>query len=122
LDFSADFGVNVTAAYNDTTDEQRTRALDASDVQYNVALDMFLDPNATTAATADLPRYEVMIWLSYSYGVYPVGIDGSSPGKEQYMIGDTRLCVCSLLLLPVLVLLPSTTSTYFYLCKRQLTD
>ena len=89
LEFAADFGVNVTSAYNKTA-EQRLQALTTDDVQYDVTLDMFLDANET-AASSDLPTYEIMIWLSYSYDVYPVGIDTSSPDKYQYIIGGTRL-------------------------------
>lgn len=79
----------MTAAADEDT-QQRLQALDDNDVQYNVALDMFLDADATKA-TSELPHYEVMVWLSYSYEVYPVGIDTSSPDKDQFVIGDTRL-------------------------------
>lgn len=34
-------------------------------------------------------RKEVLVY--YSYDVYPVGIDTSSPDKYQYIIGGTRL-------------------------------
>ncbi len=68
LDFTGSFGVNVTSAYNESSEDRRLQALDDEDVQYKIALDMFFDPNATEA-TASLPRYEVMIWLSYSYDV-----------------------------------------------------
>ncbi|KAK4943646.1 hypothetical protein LTR10_016743 [Elasticomyces elasticus] len=88
LEFATDFGINVTSAYNKTAD-QRVQALTTDDVQYDVTLDMFLDANET-AATSDLPAYEIMIWLSYSYRVYPVGIDTSSPDKYQFSIGGTR--------------------------------
>ncbi|KAI1621757.1 concanavalin A-like lectin/glucanase domain-containing protein [Exophiala viscosa] len=88
LEFAADFGVNITSAYNKTA-AQRLQAFITDDVQYDVTLDMFLDANET-AATSDLPTYEVMIWLSYSYDVYPVGIDTSSPDKYQYIIDGTR--------------------------------
>lgn len=68
----------------------REQALNDNDVQYNVALDMFLDANETMAQ-ADLPHYEIMVWLSYSYNVYPVGIDTSSPDVDQFVINGTRL-------------------------------
>lgn len=89
LEFASTFGVNVTSAYNQTA-QQRLQALNDDDVQYDVMLDMFLDANATKA-TSDLPGYEIMIWLSYSYAAYPVGIDTSSPDKYQFIIGGTRL-------------------------------
>ncbi|KAL2437155.1 hypothetical protein ABEF95_016617 [Exophiala dermatitidis] len=88
IDFGGTWAVNVSSAINDTAQE-RLQALDDDDVQYNVALDMFLDANASQA-TSDLPQYEIMVWLSYSYDVYPVGIDGSSPDKDQFVVGDTR--------------------------------
>ncbi|EXJ93927.1 hypothetical protein A1O1_02320 [Capronia coronata CBS 617.96] len=93
VDFEGTWGLNVTSAANDT-DQQRLQALDDNYVQYNVALDMFLDANASQAS-ADLPGYEIMVWLSYSYDVYPVGIDKSSPDKDQYIIGDTRFFLFS---------------------------
>jgi hypothetical protein len=91
IDFSCMFGVNVTSAYNESQ-EQRVQSLDDSDVQYNIALDMFLDSNSTNAM-GTLPHYEIMIWLSYSYHVYPVGISTSNPDKDQFILGDTRLSV-----------------------------
>lgn len=81
--------MNITSAAEENA-ESRTRALDENDVQFNVALDMFLDSDPEQALT-ELPHYEIMIWLSYSYDVYPVGIDTSTPDKEQYVLGDTRL-------------------------------
>lgn len=89
IDFQGTWAVNVSSAINDTAQE-RLQALDDDDVQYNVALDMFLDATASQA-TSDLPQYEIMVWLSYSYDVYPVGIDSSSPDKDQFVVGDTRL-------------------------------
>lgn len=91
IDFSGMFSVNVTSAYNESQG-QRVQSLDDSDVQYNIALDLFLDSNSTDA-TGPLPHYEIMIWLSYSFDVYPVGISTSSPDKHQFIVGDTRLSV-----------------------------
>ncbi|KAK5364852.1 hypothetical protein LTR20_008788 [Exophiala xenobiotica] len=88
IDFSCTFGVNVTSAYNESQ-EQRVQSLDDNDVQYNIALDMFLDSNSTNAM-GTLPHYEIMIWLSYSWDVYPVGISTSNPDKDQFILGDTR--------------------------------
>lgn len=89
VDFTGDWGINVTSALQANT-QARAQALNDNDVQYNVALDMFLDANETQAL-ADLPHYEIMVWLSYSYNVYPVGIDTSSPDKDQFVINGTRL-------------------------------
>lgn len=89
VDFTGDWGINVTSALKEDT-KAREQALNDNDVQYNVALDMFLDANETLAE-ADLPHYEIMVWLSYSYNVYPVGIDTSTPDKDQYIVNGTRL-------------------------------
>jgi hypothetical protein len=89
VEFTGDWGINVTSAMGEDT-KAREQALNDNDVQYNVALDMFLDANETQAE-ADLPHYEIMVWLSYSYNVYPVGIDTSSPDKHQYIVNGTRL-------------------------------
>ncbi|KEF58945.1 uncharacterized protein A1O9_03788 [Exophiala aquamarina CBS 119918] len=88
VEFTGDWGVNVTSALGENT-KTRQQALNDNNVQYNVALGMFLDANETQAQ-ADLPHYEVMVWLSYSYNVYPVGIDTSSLDKDQYIVNGTR--------------------------------
>ncbi|KIV87957.1 hypothetical protein PV10_09234 [Exophiala mesophila] len=88
VDFTGDFSINVTSAVGESP-EAREEALTDEDVQYNVALDMFLDANETQAM-AELPAYEIMIWMSYSYRVYPVGIDTSTPDKDQFIVNGTR--------------------------------
>ncbi|KAG9792302.1 hypothetical protein KCU88_g887, partial [Aureobasidium melanogenum] len=72
IDFGGTWAVNVSSAINDTAQE-RLQALDDDDVQYNVALDMFLDANASQATQT-----------------CHMGIDGSSPDKDQFVVGDTR--------------------------------
>ena len=89
VDFTGDFSINVTSALGESP-EAREEALTDENVQYNVALDMFLDANETQAM-AELPTYEIMIWMSYSYRVYPVGIDTSTPDKDQFVVNGTRL-------------------------------
>jgi len=89
VDFTGGWGINVTSALKEDT-KARQQALNDNNVQYNVALDMFLDANETQAQ-ADVPHYEIMVWLSYSYDVYPVGIDTSSPDKDQFIVNGTRL-------------------------------
>jgi hypothetical protein len=71
LNFQWTYGVgNTTAASTDFA------TLTTADLNGNVAIDMFFDPDPTTAQDSQKAKYEVMIWFAaFGPGTLPIGYE-----------------------------------------------
>lgn len=63
--------------------------LDEVDARFNVAIDMFADPDPGNAQNATLAQYEIMIWLARFGNAEPIGYSDLPVMVQQ--IGDYNL-------------------------------
>ncbi|EXJ80428.1 hypothetical protein A1O1_08573 [Capronia coronata CBS 617.96] len=72
IDFQADWAYGVGDEKPSTTN---VADLSADDLNSNVAIDMFLDPDPTNATSTVDAKYEVMIWLgAFGAATQPIGL------------------------------------------------
>ena len=71
--------------------EPRTPEKYQNDIEANVALDLFLDPNPLHANVTRLPMYELMIWFNAVPGVAPTGWSKLKAGLNSYTLDNTTL-------------------------------
>jgi hypothetical protein len=60
-------------------------------IEANVALDLFLDPNPQRANVPKLPMYELMIWFNAVPGVAPIGWSKSMADGHSYTLDNIAL-------------------------------
>lgn len=77
LNFSSSWSTEVTA-----TGLSDISAIDNARIRANVAIDMFLDSDPTTSQSR-FPDYEVMVWLSSTGGIDPVGSASKDSSGDQ---------------------------------------
>lgn len=75
LKLAANWAVVPSPSDETTTNEATLASLD---VVANVALDVFLDEDASTASDAATAAYEIMIWQSAYGNIQPIGYDPTS--------------------------------------------
>jgi Glycosyl hydrolase family 12 len=89
LDVSWSYGLGNSAP-NETDNGQ----LSTADMNANVALDMFLGPDATKSTNTTTASYEVMLWLGrWGAATQPIGLPQGS--KATLAVNDTTLYVRS---------------------------
>ncbi|QSZ35963.1 hypothetical protein DSL72_007085 [Monilinia vaccinii-corymbosi] len=62
----------------------KTAALNAIACKADIALDIFMDANETSAMNASRAAYEVMVWQSVWGGVWPIGYYEPPVGAPEY--------------------------------------
>lgn len=87
LVFSGEWSTTVASA-KDNSSLSQAEAYDEIDLHSNVALDMFLSPDALNS-TGFRPPIEIMIWLWWCPTVIPLGYRESTPDTEKITIDGT---------------------------------
>lgn len=84
--------IDVTWSYalgSAATEVTDATALTTADLNTNVAIDMFMDSDATKATSTVDAKYEVMIWLGkYGAATEPIGLQKGAVATE-YVNGNT---------------------------------
>jgi len=86
--------LNVKASWTmEPSDPSKSQNLSAISASADVIVDMFFDPDRTTANSTTKPKYEVMVWLAEFGGKKPIGYSSSiqNPGKQK--VGNYELYV-----------------------------
>ncbi|KAF1348177.1 concanavalin A-like lectin/glucanase domain-containing protein [Delphinella strobiligena] len=78
---NASWSVWPSDDYSATTD---IAALTAIGTKADIALDMFLDSDSTTASNASAAEVEVMVWGAVWGGVWPIGYYEPTTGAPEY--------------------------------------
>ncbi|CRK11639.1 xyloglucan-specific endo-beta-1 like protein [Verticillium longisporum] len=79
---------------NDTVDKTDVTALEAKEVNTNVAIDMFLDSDKTTAKDSTKAAFEVMVWLgAIGPATQPIGLPEGSVATDSINGTDFNLYV-----------------------------
>jgi xyloglucan-specific endo-beta-1,4-glucanase len=78
LNLRAHFSSYLSSTRHSTPSDQLA-AIQSSGVRSNIAIDMFADsdPSIAFANTTTHPEYEIMIWLSQTQSISPVGSESS---------------------------------------------
>lgn len=85
LDFEWTMGTG-----NDTVAKTDVSSLDASNVNANVAMDMFLDANKDDSKNSTKAKYEIMVWFAaIGPATHPIGLDAGEITTET--INGTNL-------------------------------
>ena len=67
IDLHWTYGLGTTPVESTVKDELE------NDVEANVAIDMFLDSDETTAQNSTAAKYEVMVWFGHWFNADPIG-------------------------------------------------
>lgn len=85
VDLKWSYGVGDTAA-----DQTDTSALTTAELNANVAIDMFLDSDATNSQSTEKAKFEVMVWLGmFGTATQPIGFAQGAITTQT--IGDATL-------------------------------
>ena len=92
LNLRANF-TSYLSSTRDSTPSSQQNVIQSSGVRSNVAVDMFADPDPLVAFanTTTRPQYEIMIWVSQTQAIHPVG----SQTSHKLTIANTTFTLWS---------------------------